>query len=42
MTLTRRDFIKANAVAATAVAAGVAVPASAANLITQISRTISM
>lgn len=35
MTLTRRDFIKANAVAATAVAAGVAIPASASNLITK-------
>jgi len=30
----RRDFIKANAIAATAAAAGVAIPASASNLIT--------
>jgi len=35
MSLTRRDFIKANAVAATAVAAGIAVPASASNLISK-------
>jgi nitrate reductase NapA len=35
MTLTRRDFIKANAIAATAVAAGIAVPTSASNLITK-------
>lgn len=35
MSLTRRDFIKANAIAATAVAAGVSVPASASNLITK-------
>ncbi|MDX2367311.1 MAG: nitrate reductase catalytic subunit NapA [Colwellia sp.] len=35
MSLTRRDFIKANAVAATAVAAGIAVPAAASNLITK-------
>ena len=35
MSLTRRDFIKANAVAATAVAAGIAIPASASNLITK-------
>jgi nitrate reductase NapA len=34
MTLTRRDFIKANAVAATAVAAGISIPTSASNLIT--------
>lgn len=34
MTLTRRDFIKANAIAATAAAAGVSIPASASNLIT--------
>ncbi|PVZ68982.1 nitrate reductase catalytic subunit NapA [Pelagibaculum spongiae] len=33
MKITRRDFIKSQAIAATAVAAGVAVPASAANLI---------
>jgi len=39
MTLTRRDFIKANAVAATAVAAGIAVPTSASNLITKSSDT---
>jgi len=39
MTLTRRDFIKANAVAATAVAAGIAVPSSASNLITKSSDT---
>lgn len=39
MTLTRRDFIKANAVAATAVAAGVAVPSSASNLITNSSES---
>jgi nitrate reductase NapA len=39
MTLTRRDFIKANAIAATAVAAGVAVPSSASNLITKSSDT---
>ena len=39
MTLTRRDFIKANAIAATAVAAGVAVPASASNLITKSSES---
>ena len=35
MSLTRRDFIKANAIAATAVAAGVSVPATASNLITK-------
>ena len=34
MSLTRRDFIKANAIAATAAAAGVAIPASASNLVT--------
>jgi len=39
MTLTRRDFIKANAIAATAVAAGIAVPTSASNLITKSSDT---
>ncbi len=39
MTLTRRDFIKANAVAATAVAAGVAVPSAASNLITKSSES---
>ena len=39
MTLTRRDFIKANAIAATAVAAGVSVPLSATNLITQSSKS---
>ena len=33
MSLSRRDFIKANAVAATAAAAGVSLPASAANLL---------
>jgi nitrate reductase NapA len=39
MTLTRRDFIKANAIAATAVAAGIAVPSSASNLLTKSSDT---
>ena len=39
MTLTRRDFIKANAVAATAVAAGIAVPSAASNLITKSSES---
>jgi len=39
MSLTRRDFIKANAIAATAIAAGVAVPASATNLITKSSQS---
>ncbi|TWX73434.1 nitrate reductase catalytic subunit NapA [Colwellia sp. C1TZA3] len=39
MTLTRRDFIKANAIAATAVAAGVTVPTSATNLITKSSQS---
>ena len=34
MSLTRRDFIKANAIAATAAAAGVAIPVSATNLVT--------
>ncbi|MBU2970054.1 nitrate reductase catalytic subunit NapA [Pseudoalteromonas sp. C2R02] len=34
MNQSRRDFIKANAIAATAAAAGVAIPASASNLIT--------
>lgn len=34
-TLTRREYIKAQAIATAAAAAGVAVPASAANLITQ-------
>lgn len=34
MNQSRRDFIKANAIAATAVAAGVAIPSSASNLIT--------
>ncbi|MEH6627611.1 MAG: molybdopterin-dependent oxidoreductase, partial [Motiliproteus sp.] len=33
MKLTRRDFVKSNAVAATAVAAGVAIPAHATNLL---------
>ena len=35
MNLTRRDFIKANAIAATAVAAGVAIPTAASNLMTK-------
>ncbi len=39
MSFTRRDFIKANAIAATAVVAGVAVPSSAANLIAKSSDT---
>ncbi|RHW75319.1 nitrate reductase catalytic subunit NapA [Colwellia sp. RSH04] len=39
MTLTRRDFIKANAIAATAVAAGVSIPTSASNLITKSSES---
>ena len=34
MSLTRRDFIKANAIAATAAAAGVSVPLSASNIVT--------
>ncbi|NRA83317.1 MAG: nitrate reductase catalytic subunit NapA [Gammaproteobacteria bacterium] len=34
MSISRRDFIKANAIAATAVAAGVAIPVSASNLVT--------
>ncbi|NRA69525.1 MAG: nitrate reductase catalytic subunit NapA [Gammaproteobacteria bacterium] len=34
MSLSRRDFIKANAIAATAAAAGIAIPATASNLVT--------
>ena len=37
--LSRRDYIKANAVAAAAAVAGIAVPASAANLVTEKDRT---
>lgn len=39
MTLTRRDFIKANAIAATAVAAGISIPTSASNMITKSSES---
>ncbi|MFT6914523.1 MAG: nitrate reductase NapA [Motiliproteus sp.] len=39
MKLTRRAFVKSNAIAATAVAAGVAVPASATNLLARSSET---
>ncbi|MBT4042496.1 MAG: nitrate reductase catalytic subunit NapA, partial [Rhodospirillaceae bacterium] len=38
-TLTRRDYIKANAIAAAAAASGVALPASAANLVTDREKT---
>ncbi|MEH6472014.1 MAG: nitrate reductase catalytic subunit NapA [Halopseudomonas sp.] len=39
MKLTRREFVKSNAIAATAVAAGVSVPASATNLLAKSSDT---
>ncbi len=39
MTVSRRDFIKAQAVAAAAAAAGITVPAEAANLITEADKT---
>jgi len=39
MKLTRREFVKSNAIAATAVAAGVAIPASATNLLAKSSDT---
>ncbi|MCT7656653.1 twin-arginine translocation signal domain-containing protein [Oceanimonas sp. NS1] len=39
MTLNRRDFMKANAVAAAAAAAGLALPAGATNLITSREQT---
>jgi len=39
MTLTRRDFIKQNAIAAAVAAAGISHPVSATNLVTDISRT---
>ncbi|WP_207061823.1 nitrate reductase catalytic subunit NapA [Motiliproteus sp. SC1-56] len=39
MKLTRRDFVKSNAVAATAAAAGVSVPASATNLLARSSES---
>jgi len=39
MSLSRRDFIKANAIAATAAAAGMAIPVSASNLTTDSSKS---
>ena len=39
MKLTRRNFVKSNAIAATAAAAGVSLPATASNLITKSSET---
>ena len=39
MSLSRRDFIKANAIAATAAAAGIAIQAPASNLVTESSKS---